>query len=355
MGRELIQAHAPTAIARLVAPRSRESRAWRDVFMADLREGLRGVRAPKGAKANHHISQSCALALGALCSDWDDANSRDHEACALLTAVYERHRDQQTRAFAVMSLAKIGGAKAQAYLLEQLPRGNKALERPWVACALGVLAARKRATDPEALDQGGALQAISDALVRQFHAARNPSTVGSIAVALGLAGAPEAKDILRQRLIQHRKRDAVAGYVAIALGLLRDYRAVPDLRETRRRAARRPFVQLQTVQALGLLGDNTLNSQLIHELRAASNSLVRLAGAARALGQIGDRRCLPALVQLTRDPDAGPLTRAFAAVALGSVCDKAPIPWSASYATDINYRAATATLTDGASGILDIL
>ena len=103
-------------------------------------------------RSNHHISQSCALALGALCSDWDDANSRDHEACALLTAVYERHRDQQTRAFAVLSLAKIGGAKAQAYLLEQLPRGNKALERPWVACALGVLAARKRANDPEALE-----------------------------------------------------------------------------------------------------------------------------------------------------------------------------------------------------------
>ena len=354
-GRELNQAHAPTAIARLVGPRSRASARWRAQFEADLRAGLRGAGATDSAKVNHHIAQSCALALGRLCSPWHDENSRDHDACELLTEVYARHRDQQTRAFATLALAKIGGNRARDFLLERLPKANKALEQPWIACALGVIAARERTSNPEALDQGGALQALSDALVRQFDEARNPSTVGAVAVALGLTGAPEAKDLLRRRLVQHRKRDDVAGYVALALGLLRDHRAVQDLRDLRADAARRPFVQLQSVRALGLLGDAALHDQLLEELRAADNSLARLSGAAAALGQIGDRRCLQALLRLADDRSAVPLSRAFAAVALGSVCDKEPLPWSAAYATQINYRAATATLTDGAAGILDLL
>ena len=354
-GRELNQAHVPTAIARLVGPRSRASARWRARFEADLRAGLRGAGAAVRTKVNHHIAQSCALALGRLCAPWEDENSRDHDACALLTEVYERHRDQQTRAFATLALARIGGARARDFLLHRLPKANKALEQPWLACALGVIAARERASNLEALDQGGALQSLSDALVKQFDEVKNPSTVGAVAVALGLTGTPEAGDLLRRRLHQHRKRDDVAGYVALALGLLRDQRAVPDLRQLRDDAARRPFVQLQSVRALGLLGDPSLHEQLLEELQASDNSLTRLSGAAAALGQIGDRRCLPALLRLADDTAAVPLSRAFAAVALGSVCDKDALPWSAAYATQINYRAATSTLTDGAAGILDLL
>ena len=74
-----------------------------------------------------------------------------------------------------------------------------------------------------------------------------------------------------------------------------------------------------------------------------------------ALGQIGDRRCLDGLRKLAADAHATPLARAFAVVALGSVCDKDPLPWNAAYASNVNYRAATETLTDGQSGILDLL
>ena len=49
--------------------------------------------------------------------------------------------------------------------------------------------------------------------------------------------------------------------------------------------------------------------------------------------------------------------RGFAAVALGIVADKEPVPWNTKIAVDLNYRAATQTLTDaaGGTGILDIL
>src|SRR5690606_2995612 len=118
---------------------------------------------------------------------------------------------------------------------------------------------------------------------------------------------------------------------------------------------RRTFVMMQSVRALGLLGDHTLTEQLNAELREPGATLVRLSATASALAQIGDRRCLPALQQLAASDDVAPLTRAFAAVALGGVCDKDPLPWNAVYATQVNYRAATETLTDGIAGILDLL
>ena len=350
-GRQLIQAHVPTAVARISDPGARRADAWRRRFSEDLRAGL-GAGA---GKVNHHVAQSCALALGAMCAPWDDDNSPSRPEGELLIEVYRGHRDQQTRAFAALALAQIGGARARAFLLAELPRANKALEQPWLSVALGVVAARIRTAGTQDGDDAEVFAAVTEALLRRFDEVRNPSTVGAIAIALGLAGAGEANDRLRRRLVEHRKRDAVAGYVALALGLLEDRRAVPELRALRADAARRPFVLLQSVRALGLLGDHTLTPQLVAELQASGQSVARLSATAAALAQIGDRRCLPALRALAADPAAPPLSRAFAAVALGGVCDKDALPWNAAYATQINYRAATETLTDGAAGILDLL
>ncbi|MGC6486628.1 MAG: HEAT repeat domain-containing protein [Planctomycetota bacterium] len=354
-GRQLIQAHVPTAIARVCERDSRRADTWRTRFSEDLGAGLRSRSAAGNPKVNHHIAQSCALALGEMCAPWTDDNSPSHAQGSLLVEVFRDHRDQQTRAFAALALARLGGDRARSFLLRALPRANKALEQPWIAVALGVVAARIRAAGTQDGRDAEVFTLVTDALSRQFRGARNPSTVGAIAVSLGLAGAADVKDTLRQRLIEHRKRDAVAGYVALSLGLLQDHRAIPDLRVLRTQATRRPFVLLQTVRALGLLGDHTLTEQLVAELQGSGRSVARLSATAAALGQIGDRRCLPALRRLAADRDATPLSRAFAAVALGGVCDKDALPWNAAYATQINYRAATETLTDGAAGILDLL
>ena len=137
--------------------------------------------------------------------------------------------------------------------------------------------------------------------------------------------------------------------------MLQDKRAITDLRVLRQSSLRRPFVMMQCVRALGLLGDKDLVAELISELAAPSVTLIRLSALVSALAQIGDRSCLPALQELMANQDVSPLTRAFAAVALGGVCDKSPLSWNSVYATQVNYRAATETLTDGATGILDLL
>lgn len=55
------------------------------------------------------------------------------------------------------------------------------------------------------------------------------------------------------------------------------------------------------------------------------------------------------------DSSLGELPRAFAAVALGGVADKEPLPWNSKLATDTNYRAQVETLSNKATGVLDIL
>lgn len=355
-GDQLIQAHVPTAIAGLLPRRSIQAIKWRERFAADLTAGLRSSSASKsGAKVNHHVAQSCALALGSMCDAWQDENSASHEIGELLVRVHKDHRDQQTRSFAALALARIGGKQPFTYLVSQLPSANKAIEQPWLAMSLGVIAAKQRIDGSHEGKYAAEFEQLTKALLKQFGKARNPGTIGAFAIALGLTGAPEARDVLRRTLVDQAKRDDVAGYVALALGLLQDARAIPDLRVLRKGSVRRTFVMMQSVRALGLLGDHTLTEQLNGELAAPGVSMIRLSAIAAALAQIGDRRSLPALQKLMANQDVAPLTQAFAAVALGGVCDKDPLPWNSVYATQVNYRASTETLTDGRAGILDLL
>jgi HEAT repeat protein len=355
-GDQLIQAHVPTAIARLLQRNSIPAAKWRERFAADLKAGLRSsTAANSSAKVNHHVAQSCALALGSMCEPWEDENSPSSEVGLLLIRVHKEHRDQQTRSFAALALARIGGKEPFSYLVSQLHGASKAIELPWLAVSLGVIAAKQRIEGSHQGKLAAEFEQLTKALLKQFRKARNPGTIGALAIALGLTGAGEARDDLRRTLVEQAKRDDVAGYVALALGMLQDARAIPDLRVLRKGSVRRTFVMMQSVRALGLLGDHTLTEQLNAELAAPGVTLIRLSAIASALAQIGDRRSLPALRKLMADKNVAPLTQAFAAVALGGVCGKDPLPWNSVYATQVNYRASTETLTDGMAGILDLL
>ena len=355
-GERLLQAHVPPAIARLLPAGDPTAAYWRDLFQADLASSLEA--APGGGTttrgSNLFIAQSCALALGGLCSGWEAADSPDAAAAELLLACHRTHRDQQTRSFALLALARIGGARAREALLREFDQAGKAIEQPWCAMALGVLAARRR----EAAAAAGADErddVLSNRLATAFAEARNPSAIGALAIALGLAGHVDAVDPMSKVLLANVQRDDIAGYVALGLGLLRDPRSLPDLRSTMAASARRPFVLMQCVRALGLIGDQSVNDLLCAELAADSGNLLRLSAAAQALGQIGDRRSIEPLLGMLADDDLAELTIAFVAVALGSICDKDPLPWNSAFATHTNYRASTTTLTNGQSGILDIL
>jgi hypothetical protein len=357
-GERLLQAHVPTAVARLLPANAATERAqWRDLLLADLRSGIdtEGARSIDPRGSNLFVAQSCALALGGLALPWHDDTDPDAVIGRTLLDAYTNHRDQQTRAFALLGMARQGGAEARKQLLRVLDSGNRAFEQPWSAMALGVLHAR---SVQQAAADGKAIEAdpeLHKALQRALEAARNPSALGAFAIAMGLSGDDTAADSLRRTLADNRQRDDIAGYVALGLGLLRDRLAVGEVRALLADAERRPFLMLQCVRTLGLLGDQSVADTLCQELEDPDPSLMRLSAVAAALGQIGDRRSLPALQRMLANQDLTPLTRAFAAVALGRIGDKDPLPWNSVYASNTNYRASTETLTNGSSGILDIL
>lgn len=355
-GDRLLQAHVPVAIARILPAEDSGAAYWKQAFASDLQSGIDSAATSQaGRGGNQFIAQSCALALGTLSGPWNADADGDGPIGSLLVDAYRNHRDQQTRSFALLSIARMGGERARQVLLRQLEVGGKAIEQPWCAMALGVWNARQLEVSKSEGRSPSNDPLISAALTKTFAEARNPSTMAALAIALGLSGDDDAKDRLRAALGEHQKKDDVAGYVALALGLLRDARSIPDVRTLLQSAGRRPFVLMQCSRALGLMGDQSVAAILCKELESPDSSLVRLSAASAALGQIGDRRSIDPLLRMLGNDSLTPLTRAFAAVALGSLCDKDPLPWNSAYATCTNYRAATETLTDGQQGILDIL
>ena len=80
-----------------------------------------------------------------------------------------------------------------------------------------------------------------------------------------------------------------------------------------------------------------------------------LASLAIAIGRIGDRRSIDALIESSEDRELTKLARAFVAAALGGVGDKDELFWNVPLSLDSNYATNIDTLTNGATGILDIL
>ncbi len=347
-GEELIQSHCPTAIQKLVGKSGPLADAWKAKFAAMLQ--------PKnGRRDGADLARSCVLALGQMCGAHDDASSPDAKFSRLLLATYADHRDAQTRYFAVLALGQIGGKANRAVLLEKLPSANKALERPWCALALGVLADASYRT---ARAQG--LEAVPDReigmeLARHLKHAKGDSLISALGIAIGLAGHQEAAPELAEIALADLQKTQRAGYLALGLGLLRDRSAIAPLRQLLDESSRRPDLLRQAATALGMVGDKGIAELLQKRLEAEGSNLVNFAGLSAALGQIGDRRSIQPLVQMLFDESRAPLNRAFAAVALGGIGDRAPLPWHTAIGANLNYRASVETLINSQSGILDIL
>ena len=76
---------------------------------------------------------------------------------------------------------------------------------------------------------------------------------------------------------------------------------------------------------------------------------------APAIGRIGDRRAIEGLVARAADNELTKLSRAFVAAALGGVADKDTLPWNVPLSVDVNYATGIDTMTNGTTGVLDIL
>ncbi|MBL8730550.1 MAG: hypothetical protein JNM25_19180 [Planctomycetes bacterium] len=350
-GEQLIQAHCPTAIAKLIGRDHDRAEHYKRLFAADLQE--KG----KLKRSGNDIARSCAMALGMMAKPYDD---RDETKCPdavysrLLLDTYHDHRDAQTRNFAVLGLGQIGGELNREILLKEFDKGGKNQQKPWCALALGVYSFFRYERQNDAPPEGLIGDTLTDALKQNQN--KSPTLVGALAIGLGLSRTTGAADLMRGMMVGNVAKQDMAGYLCIGLALMNDTRSIEPIRKVAKDSVRRDSLLQQAAIALGKLGDKSVADELQRMLAAeGDHNLAKLAAISSALGFIGDQRTIVPLRDMLFDSKLGDLSRAFAAVALGGVADKETLPWNAKLRGNTNYRAAVETLTNQGTGILDIL
>ncbi|MFY9344546.1 MAG: HEAT repeat domain-containing protein, partial [Planctomycetota bacterium] len=355
-GEQLIQAHCPTAIAKLIGRDHEKSEFFKDLFAADLQDKQeKQFSNPK--RSSIYIPQSCAMALGLMVRPHDDKDEKkcpDAKYSKLLLDTWHDHKDTQTRNFALLSLGLIGGTQNRETLLDQFDKASKDQQKPWCAMALGVYTFFKNHANSKAgINEADSL--IQDTLTKAMKDSRTPSLTGALAIALGLSKTTDAADEMRRRMLDNVAKEEMAGYLCIGLALMNDTKSIEDIRNVVKQSVRRFDLLQQAAVALGKLGDKRVAEDLQALMTEGEPNFAKLSAIASALGFIGDSRTIAPLKKMLFDDKLGYLSRAFAAVALGGVADKEPLPWNSKIGVNTNYRASVETLTNKQTGILDIL
>lgn len=336
-GHEAIQAQAPVAIGRLLGRGdSQLHRRCKQHFTAVLADDRR----------SDPVLRSAALALGMLALP-AEVQAEDAPASRVLRTLYEKGVDRMARNFCVTALARIGGAANREWLLKAFARGNRYMEKPWLGMALGLVAARSAA-------DGKVDEEIARELLEQIPAINKWEPQAALVVALGMTRHAGSFAAMRKLMRENEHERMLAGYYCVGLALLGEPAAVPVLGEVLDKASRHPFLLQQSAIGLAMLGDRAANDRLLAKMKEAQSVAV-LAALANAVGRIGDRRAIDPLIAMTADKELTKLARAFVAAALGGIGDRSSLPWNLPLSRDANYCSPVDTLSNGSTGVLDIL
>ncbi|MCZ6596117.1 MAG: HEAT repeat domain-containing protein [Planctomycetota bacterium] len=347
----LVRAHVPVSLARLLDGLPAETYdEYRVLIAEDLVK-----RTQKRSKEKREVVQSCVLALGQI-GRRDDFAEVDEEIRDVLISVLKNVSDQQARNFSLIACGQVGGIGGEIdgkdeiakHLSTTMSKGRSS-QQPWAALGIGVMG--RKLADAGALPSNDLAIALRSMLADEA----NPDKIGAYAIAVGILGDNDSREILLKKLDRIRS-DEARGYLSVALGLMDSREAIEPIQKIVTESKYRPDLLKQAAIALGMLGDKELVSELIAMLEEAKG-LATQAALSSALGTIGDARSIDPLVEMLANKDITASARGFAAVALGIVADKEPLPWNSKIAVDLNYRASTSTLNqpESGDGILNIL
>lgn len=347
----LIRAHAPTTLARLLEHAERED-------LVELKARAVGVLLAELADesdAPRPVMQGAALALGQLGdSDGDGPDAAIRKA---LQRTFRRNADQQTRNFALISLAHAAGrpgregstagaAPSLAALVAVLDTGAT-MQKPWAALAVGVLG--------RSLDDAGSARSDEPetALRKALQSTRTPELNSATALALGILRDLGSRELLIE-LLGQTSDTQVRGYAMIGLGLMQARGSLPKIEGILSESKYQPDLVQTAAVSLALMQDTELVPKLIEMLR--SNASVPAQGAiCYSLGNVGDVRAAQALVEMSADEELGATARSVAISALGLVADRYDLPWNTALSVNTNYRANPSSLSNpDIVGVLDI-
>jgi HEAT repeat protein len=353
----LVRAHCPRSLARLC--NANLPHDLRELYRARIAEALLGLLESKAPDA---LLASATLALGQIGTN-DLAHPLDRRILETLAAAPKQVGDQQARLYSLIGLAQVGARTASdakdaeggtdfaaKALLAQLADGKSGMPS-WAGLACGVFGSGLQSSTPGS----GKVLDLQNAVRLALAEERSAERIGALAVSAGIQHDLEATRVLL-KLLSTTKEDEAQGYVALGLGLMNAREALEPIRALLVESKYKPVLLRQAAIALGLLGDKNVVGLLTTQL-AAAKGLATQAALSTALGTIGDTHAVEPLVRMLQDSTLTAGARGFAAAALGMVADQSDLPWNCAIGLDLNYRAATPTLTDHGSGtgILDIL
>lgn len=293
-------------------------------------------------RTDDDVRRSSVIAIGRL------AAIEDTEVVTRLRLIVRKESDAALRHFTLVALGRIlsrspsddAGKRIHDLLALELADPSYSVDLPWTALALGLAG--------HGLPVGSELrQSLCRSLASLFRSTRNPSEVGAVAIALGLAGATEAGSDVLDRFEQTND-PGLRARLAVALGLVGHRPAAETLTEAMF-LQKDSALRVELATGLRLLGDARASASLVDAMRNAPTFAVA-AAAGRALGQVGDRRVVAPLIALLDDRDQSEPVRAFSAVALGLIAEKTNEPWNAPLSVDSNYLAGL----DVQRSVLDI-
>ncbi|MEQ8764754.1 MAG: HEAT repeat domain-containing protein [Planctomycetota bacterium] len=273
----------------------------------------------KNEKVNDLVRWSAIIGYSRLLK-----GSENEDAIKLLT-ILMKDGNPQTRNFATMGVAYIGGDKARTTLLSAY-RGARAEQMPWISMSLAVFSWNKDRDDT-----------IVESVRRAFQEQKNPSFRSGHAVALGLLKDRAYWETMTRELAQSRDVD-FQGYLCVALGLMEATESMDHLKNVLKTSRSFPKLQQQAAIGLGLMGDKDVVALLADTMEKTDSAFV-LGSSAIALGLIGDRNAIEPMVKIAGNPDVKKIGRALATVGLGIVGDKDKLPRLSRVAEDNNYRA----------------
>jgi HEAT repeat protein len=271
------------------------------------------VRVLQSRRAGLDTRRGAALAVGRILREQEVDSATAARASQALRQVFEKSNDTALLGFCAVGL---GGARRPAaigLLRDSIDRGGRTDVKPYCALALG-LAARTLGEE-----EGRKIRGF---LIGQLGKARQLEMTAALSIALGLAKAHEATELLLARVGDTGLPAPSRAAAAQALGLMGN--APREAAETLVRVARsEPSGQLleDAVLALGLMGQRAVARDLVALLPKAGSSQTQ-GRIILALSYLNHSAAVEPLLEVLNDPHQATLVREFAAVALGLLGDR---------------------------------
>ncbi|MFH2001396.1 MAG: HEAT repeat domain-containing protein [Planctomycetota bacterium] len=246
------------------------------------------------------VRRSAVIALGA------SASPSDKDVIQGLMDKVRDDSDNIMKNFCFISLGKIGGETAEAFLVTQLDEMKRAY-LPYVGLALGLTGNTEH----------------GKILFAKFMTVKDLTSRGALAVAMGLLKYKDAIGELR-KIVDSGGEPVFNGYCALALGMLRDSESVERILKLYQESN---DVELQgnAARALGLIGDLSVTSELYKMLDKSTPDIKRLSTAYN-LGLIGDQKAVEPLIRVISNKNENERFRSYALLGLGMLGDDRESP-----------------------------